>query len=513
MLFKYNISPLPFKVWLLQDRENKLLFGFSLIVMVLSFGWLKYVYPYPNFMPPDSYNYLESASNNDLINMWPIGYPKFLRLVSVFTRSHVMLVSLQYIILVASVMYFLITIRYFASPGKWLFRMVFAITVLNPLLPHIANFVSSDSLFASLSLIWFTQLLWILYHPSSKLLLAHALVLLLAFMVRFTAVYYPFVSIVIIFLNPMPTKRIWLGIGFIVVPLLIFIGRTQYEYKIRTDTIQYTAFGGWQVAANALYGYAYADSIPVAQAPLGYQELHGMVNRHMDSLRHLLIRPDKEPGIYYMWDFKSPLVLYLHKHWPKEKKRIYFEQWSKVGSLYAYYGRWLIKQRPMSFIKHYAWPNLLKYYAPPAYFMGMYNTGKTTVDSIAVTWFNWQNNQLPGRFKDREIHLANAFPNLLAIINPSFLVIALFFISFSGLKQCNPINKKILACLVLVWFGNTFFSVLAAPIELRYQIFPILITLTFCLLLFSWIVQSLKITQAITKTKTSELKNPLTIQH
>jgi hypothetical protein len=78
MLFKNTITNEPFKRWLLHDNENKRLLWLSIIVMLLSFGWLKYLYPYPNFMPPDSYNYLESAQNNDLIttcwHIQPITY-------------------------------------------------------------------------------------------------------------------------------------------------------------------------------------------------------------------------------------------------------------------------------------------------------------------------------------------------------------------------------------------------------------------------------------------------------
>lgn len=509
MLFKNNISPLPFKVWLCQDRENKLLFGVTLIVMALSFGWLKYVYPYPNFMPPDSYNYLESATNNDFINMWPIGYPKFLRLVSVFTRSDLALVLLQYIFLIAAVLYFLFTLRYFVSPGLWLFRIVLALSVSNPLLPHIANFVSSDALFASLSLIWFTQLLWILYLPTRNLLLTHALILLMAFMVRFIALYYPILSITIIFFSHIPASKIKLGIFSIALLILTFIGRTQYEYKIKTATIQYSAFGGWQIAANALYGYAYADSIPVAKAPLGFRELHGMVNLHMDSLRHLYNRPDKEPGVYYMWDFKSPLFQYVYKH--KEQGKKYFEQWAKFGPVYAKYGRWLIMQQPSTFIKHYIWPNLLRYYAPPAQFMGIYNLGKTTVDPIVVSWFAWKNNQLISNYNYRQIHIMNILSNLLTIINPSFLVFAMLFIGFAGLKQCSTINKKILSCLLMVWLANTFFSVFSAPIELRYQIFPTVLTVTFCPLLLSWIVQSLRSAPNLPQKQKTEFKSSYTI--
>src|SRR5690349_19423417 len=99
MLFQRTISTNPFKQWIWKDKENKRLLWFSLTVMTISFTWLKIVYPFPNFMPPDSYSYLTAAQENRFINMWPIGYSKFLRLTSSFTQSHMVLVVLQYVLL------------------------------------------------------------------------------------------------------------------------------------------------------------------------------------------------------------------------------------------------------------------------------------------------------------------------------------------------------------------------------------------------------------------------------
>jgi hypothetical protein len=490
MLFKQPITTQPFTQWLREDKENNRLIWFSVIVMIVSFGWIKFVYPYPNFMPPDSYSYLDAAYKNEFINQWPIGYSKFLRLISVFSRSHLLLVVLQYLLLMASVLYLLFTIRYLIAPGKWLFRGLLAISIINPLLPHIANFVSSDSLFATLSLVWFTQLLWIIYQPELRLLLIHGVILLLAFTVRFSAIWYPFISIGIIILTTIPRKTKWLGIGSIAILLLIFIGSTQYEYYKKTGTIQYSAFGGWQMAANALYAYAHAQS---NEQTIYYEfrDLHAVVNHHMDSLRTLTNRPDEEIGVYYLWDFKSPLITFAKQQRKKDRiKKPHFAQWAAMGPLYGDYGRWLIKEHPGLFLKHFAWPNLVRYYNPPAMFMGMYNLGNAHVDSMAVTWFNWKNNQLPNRLHDPEIHLMNFFPTLLAIINPLFIASILLFIFFGGLKQCSKTSKHVLACMLLIWLANCAFSVVSAPTELRYQIFPVVITLPFCILFITWIIQS-----------------------
>lgn len=478
----------------------------TIVIMVISFGWFKYIYPYPNFMPPDSHSYLEAAHNNDFINMWPIGYSRFLRLVSSISKSHMALVILQYVLLQGSILYFLFTIRYLLSPGKWLLTFLLVISISNPLMPHIANFVSSDCLFATLSLVWFTQLLWILYQPSKKLLYVHAIVLVLVFSVRFMALYYPFFSIAIIVIKHMPSKTKWMGIVAISLPLLAFIGCTQYEYKIKTGTVQYSAFGGWQLAANALYGYAYAKLDDPSTVPGRFRSLHTLVNQHMDSLRQLKHRPDEEVGIYYLWDFKSPLHLYMAERWKNDIKTPVFQQWAFMAPLYQKYGRWLIMKHPLEFTRYYLWPNFIKYYAPPVKFMGSYNLESKTVEPIAVTWFGWSNNQLPTRSNDRIIHVTAIFPTLFSIINPLFLIATIVFIVFGGFNKCSAITKRVLGLMWLIWFGNMFFSVFSAPTELRYQLFPVIITIVFGGLFITWIIQSL---QPVPVTKQQQQMIPL----
>lgn len=490
MLFNQPITSQSFTQWLVFDKENKRLLWLSLAIMTITFGWLKFVYPYPNFLQPDSNSYMGAALNNDLINWWPIGYSKFLRLVSVFSRSHVVLVVLQYLLLISSVLYFLYTIRYLLSPEKWLFRILVAISMVNPLLPHIANIVSSDSLFTSLSLVWFTQLLWIIYKPNLRLLLFHALILLLAFTVRFSALWYPFISIAVIALTGSSKRNKWLSVASIIMLLLVFISSSINEYDKRTGTMQYSAFGGWQMAANALYAYAYADPIDTKNAPYQFQALHAKVNHHMDSIRTLDNRPDKDIGVYYLWGYESPLIQYAEQNW--NRNETVWHTRLLLGPLYGAYGRWLIKQYPWSFIKHFAWPNLVRYYQSPIGSLTTYNLRSATVDSITVSWFNWKDNKLPSRLHDPTIHIMVVLTPILAVINTIFICSTLIFLSFAGLKKCCLTNKHILAVTLLVWLGNLIFSVVSAPTELRYQIFPVVITLPFCLFIVSWLIQASK---------------------
>lgn len=477
----------------------------------LSFGWLKVIYPYPNFMPPDSYSYLEAAYSNEFINMWAIGYSKFLRLVSIFSASHFVLVIIQYFLLQVTIVYFLFSIRYLFAPGKWLFILLFALTVLNPLVPHISNFVSSDCLFTALSLLWFTQLLWIINHPTQKLLLFHAVVLLLAFSVRYNALYYPLISLSIIFARKMPRQIKYWGATTILTFILAFIGCTQYEYHKKTDTVQYSAFGGWQIAANALYGYAHSDLHNIKNVPKELRPLHEIVNKHMDSIRHLTVRPDEEVGVYYLWDFKSPLRIYMDTIWLGDTVTPFFKKWASMAPAYAAYGRYIIWEHPLLFLKYYAWPNFRRYFAPPAQFMGAYNLGNETVDPIAVKWFKWSNNKLSVNTSNKQIKITEFFTVLTAIVNIIFVASFFVFVFLGGYQRCNSVNRLIMKCIFAIWFFNMVFSVLAAPIELRYQLFPFLTTLVMAYMFMGYIIQESQLTEKKKRRIASSLTEEVAI--
>src|SRR5690606_16064618 len=143
------------------------------------------------------------------------------------SRSHWALVGVQYVLLQVAVLYFVFSSGWFLRPGQWLFRIMLFSCVLRPLLLHVINFVSSDALFASLSLVWLTQLIWIVCRPGIPLLLGHALVLTAVFTVRYNAMYYPFISMAAVMLTALPRWKKWAAVTIIAGLLGGFIGYTQ----------------------------------------------------------------------------------------------------------------------------------------------------------------------------------------------------------------------------------------------------------------------------------------------
>jgi hypothetical protein len=492
MLFQKTISPLQFKQWLRRDEENSLLFSFSIFAIAVSFIWLKFIYPFPNFMPPDSVNYIEAAYRKDFINFWPTGYSIFLRMVHAITSSHLVLVSLQYILLTVSLLYFLFTIRYLLSPGIWLFRIILILSLCNPLLPHIANFVSSDCLFATLSLLWITQLFWIMYKPNLTLLLLHALVLACLFTVRSASIYYPIFSVGIIVFTNMPKRTRLAGIASVGLLILVVIGYTQYEYKRKTGIVQYSAFGGWQLAANALYSYSHARPDDPAYVRGRFKKLHTAVNQHLDSLSKLKIRPDEEIGIYYLWSFQSPLRTYMRQVTKDTTKR-YFYRWARMGPLYGAYGWFLIARHPGLYVKHFVWPNLKRYFLPPPYFMGYYNMGIQYVNPEIKRWFQWESNRLPTENEDRKIEWMHMFSVLFAVINLLFFILGLICIGGPGFKLFSAISRKLLLISFAIVLVNGMFGACTAPIELRYELFPFIIMVPLVAIYISYFISTVQL--------------------
>lgn len=488
MTFKTPLLPHEFKLYIWHNRENRFSLLLSVIAALILFFVFKKLYPFPNFLP-DSYSYIESAFHNLKINMWPIGYAKFLRFISVFNRSDTAMALVQYLLLQASILFFLFSIRYLLQPGKWVMRILFALMVLNPLWLYIANFVSSDALFSTLSLLWLTSLFWILYQPNLRMLILHGLILGYVFSVRYNALYYPIISIIVILIATGTVKWKLYSLLIILVPVSWFTIYTTLTYGEKTGVAQFSPFGNWQMGSNALFMYAHVPRPKTEVIPAEFKKIHSITIKHMDSLKHVKQRPDNELGIYYLWDDKAPLKLYLSQKYLRDSTTPYLKRWSNVAPLYGRYGTWLIKQYPAAYAQYYLLPNLINYYSPPPEFLGADNMGKDTVDAGAVQWFGYKTNKVKSWSKNRQIILTGFFPPILAMINIVFFLGFLGFLFLGGFARVTPYYRKALLIMLLVWIANLVFSVVASPIVLRYQAFPFIITLAFGGLLLGYVIK------------------------
>lgn len=483
---------LSFREFLFRNTFNKRMLWFSAIAIVIQFVIFKYMYPFASFINGDSYSYLEAAADNLSINIYPVGYSNFLRLFSVFTKSDTALVGFQYLLLHISILGFLFSVFYFYKPGKVVHIFLLVFLILNPVFLYLANYVSSDTLFISLSLIWFTLLLWIMHRPSTKLIIWHGLVLFLAFTVRYNAMFYPLIAGLAFFLSK---QRLWTkiaGLAFGLLLIGLFVLHTGNEYKKLTGTWQFSPFSGWQLANNTIYLYSYIDKTHRYPIPPRLSGIDKMVTTFFDTTKDLN-RFSKEKimaSTMFMWTPGMPLQKYMNEHFKNDTAAtIKLKRWATFGPLYSEYGSYLIRKYPVTFLKYYMWPNAIKFYAPPVEFLEQYSTGRDIVNSIAQKWFGYKTRKITSRFKDFDVHILDFLPILAGMLHIVFLFGLMGYLLFQGYQKQPWLNEPVLL-VSSYWLLNFGFSVFASPIALRFQLFPIIVSISFACLFVEYIVKT-----------------------
>jgi protoporphyrinogen oxidase len=452
----------------------------ALVVFLLQFIVFKIRYPFANYMP-DSYSYLEAAYTNADVNMWPVAYSKFLRQISVFTHSDKVVVGIQYFFMQCSGLIFLFTLLYFLKPGKAVKNILYAFFLLNPVALYISNYISADSLFIGLSLLWISSLLWIIYQPRPWQIWVQALLLLACFTVRYNAIYYPLIAVMAFILSRQGWQRKLAGIGLGAVLVLGSYWYTSSKMQEVTGKRQFSAFGGWQLANNALYMYEHITAAERGTVPERFAKLEKMVREHMDTLgRVKLTKEDSATTYFYLWSPKGPLVQYMIRQYAKDTVTPPFKRWASEGPLYADYAMYLIRKYPLQFASEFMLPNSVKYAVPPPEFLGIYNMGGDSVGQLAKLWFNYRTQRVrEHNNRNARIGVAQVFPYAGTLINAFLLICVVGLAVFTGFKVGDKGLYRLLFVVLFLWLLNMGFSIFASPIVLRYQVFPIIVS--FCL--------------------------------
>jgi len=482
------------KEFLFMNKRNRTIQIFMGIVIVAQFAVFKYFYPYPSFIHGDSFVYIRTAYHNLGINTYLIGYSMFIRLLSVFSCSDLFLVFIQYLLSQIALQLLLFTIFYFYNPTQLLQRLLLVTMPINPLILYLANLVSSDSFFLSLSMIWLALLLWIIHRPSTLIIFLHALVLYISFTVRYNALIYPLISFICFCVSQQMSKeRAAFGVSLYLMLITSFIMYTGNKYKLVTGTWQYAPFSGWQLANNAMYAYRYVDKTDRKITPIQFRVLDNMVREYFDSTRDLKRFPQESllASTVYMWDSRLTLYKYRDMQFSGDSISSEFKRWASIAPFYKKYGLYIIKKYPVHYFKYFLWPNAKKYFATPVEFLGVYNTGKDTVPKIVQQWFQYPNGEIKSRIRDKESNLLFYFPVLTGILNLVFPFSILTFGLLKGFKKDQPFRLGAII-VTIIWITNAAFSIFSTASALRFMAFPVLLMLVFSCLFIDWIYQAIK---------------------
>src|SRR5258708_4919792 len=471
-----------FTDFLWKNKWNRTFVLFAGSALLMQFFIFKFLYPFANYMP-DSYSYLDAAYLNVDVNMWPVAYSKFLRIFSSFTHSDTLLVGFQYFFMQMSGLCFLSSVLYLFKPGKIISAIFYIFFLFNPLALYLSNYISADAIFIGLSFLWITQLLWIICRPRPWQLFSQAFLLMLVFTVRYNAIYYPVIAALAILLSK---QRSWikgagiaLGSGFVLFSILY----TSNKMGAETGHNQFSAFGGWQLANNALYAYQQVKPDKSNLVPVQFIKLEAMVQQHKDTLSRIKFsREDSIEAHFYLWSDRGPLIQYMVREWKNDSTTPYFKRWAAEAPLYGEYGLWLIKKYPLEFAKGFLLPNAMRYALPPLEFLGIYNMGRDSVGLTAKEWFRYKSQRVKNYYKDHKTKILGWYPVFSSLANLSFVIGLIGFLVFNGIKKADAGFSKALLLILSLWLVNMGFSVFASPITLRYQVFPVTMCFVFSLL-------------------------------
>jgi protoporphyrinogen oxidase len=476
--------------YLWNNRANRTWLIAAFVTFLIQFILFKIRYPFANYMP-DSYAYLEAAANNSDVNMWPVAYSKFLRVISAFTHSDKVVVGIQYLFMQFSAFIFLFTMLYLLKPGKAVKNILVVFFMLNPAIIYMSNYISADSLFIGFSFLWLSSLLWIIYQPQRWQIIVQAILLLACFTVRYNAIYYPLISGVAFLLSKYRWYWKLSGIGLSILFVAISVAITSTKMKEVTGKSQFSAFGGWQLANNALYMYQNIPAKDREPVPARFAKLEAMVDRHMDTLNKVkFTTEDTVAAHFYLWSPNSPLAQYLMLEWEKDRTTPYFKRWASEGPLYMDYGSWLIRKYPWAFVTSVLFSNVERFAIPPAEFLQIYNMGKDSVQPLAKDWFNYKTPKVKNlnNIKAR-IGVMKWYATFAALGNALLIICLIGMLIFKGFDSGKGLLSKLTLLLFISWLANAGFSILASPITLRYQLFPLLTSFTLAIILIYTLYQ------------------------
>ncbi|UAY52597.1 hypothetical protein [Ferruginibacter albus] len=474
----------------IRTQENRKFFWSAVGISILYFIVLRLLYPVPLYYP-DSNTYIQVARDNQDISFRPVQYSQVIRFFKEFSNSDFALIAGQYFSSVFANLFLFFTCTYFFNFRKANKYALFILLLVNPLYLLCSNFILSDSLFSSLSVVWFTLLIWILKRPTWYYTAIQLLLLLVLFKLRYNAIIFPFFTLIAVLLTKQQIwqKAVTVFANFAIIGVLIF-GLMNTTEEV-TGTRTFSAFGGWQIANNAmflLHSDRNIDTTHIDDADV--KDVYRFVKHNMDTSKAEYDTANLT-GVY-MWDKGSPLKKYVNVYAQKNFSTGYFEAWTALGPIYSKFGQAVIFQKPGAYFNRFIKPNSADYFLPSFEAYEEYSAKPDTVQRIVQEYYGYSTNRSGRNHPWVYTYLIYPWKYIFMILNIAFLAIVIVYLISKKFKTQPALFNKALICYGFFFVGNFFFVVLLAPTTFRYHIFIITLTLPFLLWIFQQLIKPVK---------------------
>lgn len=441
------------------------LIAFAIWSVLFTTGFFVFLYCYPNPLTfYESRGYVDAAIANAWDFYRPFGYSKFLILIHDYSNSPVAVYIAQFIIFMFSSLFFISSIKFLYQPKrKVLFYTLMGILFFNPGIFFLSNSIMSDSLFSSLSLIWFTSTLFLLYRFNWFVAIINIIIIYFIVNLRFAGIVYPFLALATLFYKEKINIK---SLAYAVFALLITYStyNTNVTKHYKTFGIKiFAAFSGWQIANNAMHMIPYVDLDSNSINEEDLRTVHRFVKAYPDSS---YIKTINDNGItaLFMWDNNLPLkkcMFYVGNN----KYNTYKRAWVNMGPVYNRYGQMLIKRFPMAYLQHYYLPNAYSIInCDPLFFR------HHPAIEFNPVWFNSPEGKLqPPKYDFFENGLASQF-RAINLTHWLLLLIGIILLAVNFKKveiQLKYYKTTLIFFIIFIGFNFLFLSY-ASPIEMRF---------------------------------------------
>lgn len=476
------------------DRANLIFLFSGILIGVLYAVLLLQLFPKPSCYF-DSGTYVQAARDNPAVSFRPLGYSDFLRFFHNITPSSTFLVMVQYGCNVIANLFLFFSLIYFFPISKWFRWALFILLAANPLYLLYSNYLLSEAFFCSLTVLWFTSLLWIIRSPNWFSFALQLFMLLLVFKLRYNAVLFPLFSTAAIVLSPQASWKKAIGIALSFIIIIATVRNISRKTEEATGTKVFSAFGGWQLATNALNVVEHTEMDTSSFSSFESKELYLRSRTYFDSIAKA--KPDtgdteiKINGSY-LWDPNTPLRAYLPYYAQKKYITSYFKAWTALGPVFSDFGKDVIIHNPIQYTRYYLIPNSKDYWYPPLEAYEDYNNKKEVNDTIYRQYYHYANDST--NLSHVKIHNAVMHPwkYLFPVVNIAFLLLVLAYFAFGVFRKAGRFFTTSLLFLCAFYVYNYFFSVGLAPTVFRYHVWIITLCIAWVCLLAYYLLPSKK---------------------
>lgn len=342
--------------YLRQKEQARELLVLSVLFLIIG-AIIHLAYPYP-FVTADTGSYVLGASEG-VFNLYrPMGYSRYLQFLHSISSSIFFVYYASFFIHAVTTLLLLFTVKYlFGIRSRLLFYSLCFFSVFAPRLLFCTNFLMSDGIFNSLTMLFLTTAIWIIYKKNWILIIVHLIIFAFLYSIRFSGMFYICISIFTLIISP--TCRSKTGKALLAaLPVILFLAlyvNTKKEYRQQSGADTLSGFSGWQLINNASVLFPEAKQLSPALFKSGDTKV---LHRFLQSCPDSLFSNEYTMTTDYMWNKDLPYKQFLF-HYAINTKQNYSVSWAKTGELYGRYAKELILHSPFKFFTDYIIPSFL----------------------------------------------------------------------------------------------------------------------------------------------------------